>query len=125
MYYTIICIQKNVCINQLKSNDKSFSDSTITLKFGALTHKTWDVDINSIVIFLKLVERKLLIGFLDKVVRSFGQILLKMKGYFKTFKVRNGNKDKSNKLMSMTIYDEKLLEKFKSIQTKIENFKNY
>ena len=125
MYYTIICIQKNVCINQLKSNDKSFSDSTITSKFGALTHKIWDVDINGIVIFLKLVERKLLIGFLDKVVRSFGLILLKMKGYFKTFKVRNGNKDKSNKLMSMTIYDEKLLEKFKSIQTKIENFKNY
>ena len=85
------------------------------MRSGALTHKIWDVDVNGIITFLKLVERKLLIGFLDKVVRSFGLILLKISGYFKTFKVRHENKDKSNKLTFINIYDEKLLEKFKSI----------
>ena len=43
-----------------------------------------------------------------------------MSGYVKTFKVREGN----NKLMSFPIDDEKLLEKYKAIWTKIENLKN-
>ena len=43
-----------------------------------------------------------------------------MSGYFKTFKVE----DKNNELMPFHIDDEKLLEKYKAIWTKIENLKN-
>ena len=42
-----------------------------------------------------------------------------MSGYVQIFKVKEGDKDKNNKLN-----DEKLLEKYKSIQTKIEGLKN-
>ena len=38
-----------------------------------------------------------------------------MSGYFKTIKVKNGDKDKNNKLMSFRINDEKLLGKYKAI----------
>ena len=38
-----------------------------------------------------------------------------MNGYVKTFKVKDGDKDKNNKLMSFCIIDEKLLEKYKAI----------
>ena len=43
-----------------------------------------------------------------------------MSGYAKTFKVEEENKE----LMSLHINDEKLLEKYKAIWTKIEDFKN-
>ena len=43
-----------------------------------------------------------------------------MNGYVKTFKVT----EESNKLMSFGIDDEKLLEKHKTIWTKIEDLKN-
>ena len=46
-----------------------------------------------------------------------------MIGYVKTFKVKEGDKDKNNKLMSFRINDEKLLEKYKSLWTKIEYLK--
>ena len=39
-----------------------------------------------------------------------------MSGYVKTLKIKEGN----NKLMSFRIYDEKLLEKYKAICSKIE-----
>ena len=45
-----------------------------------------------------------------------------MSGYVKTVKVKEGDKDKS-KLMSFCIDDEKLLEKYKAILTKIEDLK--
>ena len=38
-----------------------------------------------------------------------------MNGYIKTFKVKDGDKDKNNKLMSLRIDDQKLLEKCKAI----------
>ena len=38
-----------------------------------------------------------------------------MSGYGKTFKVKDGDKDKNNKLMTFRIDDEKLLEKYKVI----------
>ena len=38
-----------------------------------------------------------------------------MSGYVKTFKVKERDKNKSNKLMSFCIDDEKLLEKCKAI----------
>ena len=36
-------------------------------------------------------------------------------GYAKIFKVKDGSKDKDNKLMSFRINDEKLLKKYKAI----------
>ena len=46
-----------------------------------------------------------------------------MGGYVKIFKVKDGDKDKNNNLMSFGIDDEKLLEKYKTIWTKIEDLK--
>ena len=40
-----------------------------------------------------------------------------MSEYVTTFKVKDGGKDKNNKLMSFRIGDEKLLEKYKTIWT--------
>ena len=48
-----------------------------------------------------------------------------MSGYVKIFIVKDGDKDKNNKLMSFRIDDEKLLEKHKAIWTKIEDLKKY
>ena len=47
-----------------------------------------------------------------------------MSEYVKTLKVKEGDKDKNNKLMSFGINDEKLQEKYKAIWTKIEDLKN-
>ena len=47
-----------------------------------------------------------------------------MSGYVKTFKAKDGDKDKNNKLMSFRINDENLLEKYKGICTKIEDSRN-
>ena len=47
-----------------------------------------------------------------------------MSGYVKVFKFDGGDKDKSNKLMSFRIDDEKLLQNYKAIWTKIEDLKN-
>ena len=38
-----------------------------------------------------------------------------MTGYVKTFKVKDEDKDKNNKLMSFRIDDEKLLKKYRTI----------
>ena len=56
----------------------------------------------------------------EKAIRPLVLIIPKMSGYFKTFKV----KERDNKLMSFRMDDEKLLEKYKAIWTKVENFKN-
>ena len=65
--------------------------------------KIWDVHINNIVIS-KLIETKTnskyLIVYLNKIIRSIVLITLKMSGCVKTFKVKDGNKDKNNKLVS-------------------------
>ena len=47
--------------------------------------------------------------------------MLKMSGYVKTFNVKDGDKDKNNKLMSFHIDDEKLLENYRTIWTKVED----
>ena len=54
-------------------------------------------------------------------MRPLVLIMPKMSGYVKIFKVKEGDKDKNNKLMSFRVDDEKLLEKYKSIWTKIED----
>ena len=72
-----------------------------------------------IIVISKIVETttnfKYLIRYLDEVIRPLALVLPKISEYVKTFKVRDGDKDKSNKLMSFRIDDEKLLEKFKTI----------
>ena len=47
----------------------------------------------------------------------------KMSRYVKTFKVKDGDKDKNNKQISFGIDDEKLLEKYEAIWSKIEELK--
>ena len=82
----------------------------------------WDVNVDNIVIS-KLVETKTnskyLIGYFDKVITPLVLILPKMRGNVKTFKVKDGDKVTNIKLMSFCIDDEKLLEKYKTICTKI------
>ena len=46
-----------------------------------------------------------------------------MSWYVKAFKVKDGDKDKNNKLMSSCINNEKLLEKCETIWIKIEKLK--
>ena len=58
-----------------------------------------------------------MIGYLDKDIRPLVLLMPKMSGYFNTFKVEYRN----NKLMSVFINDEKILEKYKAIWTKIED----
>ena len=48
-----------------------------------------------------------------------------MSGYVKAFKVKAGDKNESNKLMSFHRDAEKLLQKYKAIWTKVKNLKNY
>ena len=88
------------------------------------TRKIWDVDVNNIDIS-KLLEIKnnseYLVGYLDKVIRPLILILPKMSGYFKTFK----DGDNNNKLMSFHIDDDRLLVKYKTIWSKIEDLKKY
>ena len=71
----------------------------------------------------KLVKTKTnceyLIGYLDKTIRPLVLIMSIMNECFKTFKVKDGN----TKLMSFHIDDQKLLEKYKAIWTKIEDLK--
>ena len=60
---------------------------------------------------------KYLMGYLDVVRRQLLLILPKISGYVKTFK-------DNNKLMQVHIDDNKLLEKYKIIWTKMEDLKN-
>ena len=89
------------------------------------TINIWDVNVNDIVIS-DLIEfknnSKYLIRYLDEVIRPLVLILPKMSGYVKTFNTKDGDKDKKNKLMSFCVNDEKLLEKYKTICTKIEDY---
>ena len=52
-----------------------------------------------------------MIGYLDKAIRPLVLTLPKIIDYVKTFKVKDGDQDKSNKLMSFRIDNERLLEK--------------
>ena len=60
----------------------------------------------------------------DKAIKPLLLIMPKMSGYVRTFKVKDGDKDKSSKLMSFHIDDKKLLEKYKAIWAKIEDIQN-
>ena len=65
-----------------------------------------------------------MIGYLDKDIRPLSLIMSKMSGYVQTFKVKDGDQDKINKLMPFWIDDEKLLEIYKALWTKIEDSQN-
>ena len=60
----------------------------------------------------KFIERKTnsnyLIEYSDKPIRPLVLIMPKMRGYVKTFKVKDGDKDVNNKLVFLLIDDEKL-----------------
>ena len=79
--------------------------------------KILDADVNNIFIS-KLIETKnnckYSIGYLDDVIRPLILILPKMSGYVKNFK------DNNNIFMSFCIDHDKLLEKYKTIWTKIK-----
>ena len=60
-----------------------------------------------------------MIDYLDEDIKPLVLILPKMSGYVETFKVE----DRVNKLLSFRIDDEKLLEKYEAIWTKIEDLK--
>ena len=60
-----------------------------------------------------------MIEYLDEDIKPLVLILPKMSGYVETFKVE----DRTNKLLSFRIDDEKLLEKYEAIWTKIEDLK--
>ena len=80
--------------------------------------KTWSVNVDNIVIS-KLVKTKTISKYLigikfGKVAKPLVLIMPKMNGYIKTFKVKEGDKDKNNKLMPFLIDNEKLLERYKA-----------
>ena len=56
-----------------------------------------------------------MLEYLEKLIICAILIMPKRSGYDKTFKVKDEDKDKNNKLMSSHIGDEKLWEKYKSI----------
>ena len=99
-------------LGKIKVAKEKFYGAKISIKINA----------DNIVIS-KLVETnndsKYLCEYLGDFIRSLVLILPKTSGHAKTFKI----KDK-NVLMSFFIDDENLLEKFKSIWTKIEDLKN-
>ena len=103
-----------------------FGEKKVTKKRFILQKsiKVWDVNVYNIVIS-KLIETKpnckYLIVYSDKAITPLDLVRPKISGYVKTFNVKDGDKDINNKLMSFHIDDEKLLEKYKAIWTKIED----
>ena len=79
--------------------------------------KIWDVHVDNKIVS-KLFEIKTNSKF-DKARRSLVLIISKVSGYVKTFKVEK----RINKLMFFRRDDEKLIEKYKAIWTKIEDLK--
>ena len=58
----------------------------------------------------------------DKAIRILALIMPKLSGYVNTFKVKEGDKDKNNKLL--LCIDDKLWEKYKAFSTKVEDLQN-
>ena len=54
-------------------------------------------------------------GYLDKDIIPLVLIKTKMSGHVKPFKGKEGDKNKSDKLMVFCIVDQKLLEKYKAV----------
>ena len=56
-----------------------------------------------------------MIRYLNKAIRSLVLIMSKINVYIQTFKIKDGDKGKRNKLMSFRTDDEHLLEKYQAI----------
>ena len=110
----------------------TFFDSIIMLRFSNAKvakeecywakkkKKNWDVDDDNIFNSKKIETKnssKYMTGYLDEATRPLVFILPKWSVYFKTFE------EKNNKLTFFCV-DDYLLEKYKSIQTKIEDIRN-
>ena len=67
---------------------------------------------------------KYLIGYLDQVIRPLVLILPKMNEHVKIFKDEGEDKNGKNKLLSLRIDGDNLLQKYKTIWTKIGDSKN-
>ena len=87
----------------------------------------WEVNVNNLVIS-KLVDTNnnstYLIEYLGEVTTPLVLTLPKLSEYIKTFKDKGGEKKKNNKLLSLSTDNNKLLEKYKNIWTKIEDLIN-
>ena len=87
------------------------------------TINIWDANVDNIAIS-KLVDTKtnskFLIRFLDKAIKLLVLVLPKMVDMLKHLKV----KMKTIKLMSFSINENELLEKYQAIWTKIKDLKN-
>ena len=87
----------------------------------------WEVNVNNLVIS-KLVDKNnnstYLIEYLGEVTTPLVLTLPKLSEYIKTFKDKGGEKKKNNKLLSLSTDNDKLLEKYKNIWTKIEDLIN-
>ena len=74
--------------------------------------KIWNVNVDNMVVS-NLVETKsnfkYLTGYLDKAIRLLFLIMLTLSGYIKTFKGKDGDKDKNNKVMSFWYADDDIL----------------
>ena len=89
--------------------------------------KIWDVNVDNIFISILVKTKtnsKYLIRYLDKNIRPLVLIIPGMSRYVNTFKIKDGDEDTNNELMSLHIDDEKLWEQYKTIWTKIEDLKN-
>ena len=62
-----------------------------------------------------------MIGYSDKAIRPLILTMPKMGGYVKTFKVKDGDKNNNNKLISFCIDDEKLLERSENFWSRSED----
>ena len=89
--------------------------------------KLWDVNVDNIVIS-KLVKTKgnckYLIEYFDDAIRPLVLILPKTNGYVRKFKDNDQDKNMNYKLMSSSIDNDKLLEKYKIILTRIKDLQN-
>ena len=62
-----------------------------------------------------------MIGYSGKAIRPLILIMPKMSAYVKKFKVKDGDKNKNNKLISFCIDDEKLLERSENFWSRSED----
>ena len=74
-------------------------------------------------LFKTKANSKYCIRHLDKVIKPLILIMPNRLIYAKTFKVKEGDKDKNNKLIFFYIDNEKLLKEFTAVWSKIESLK--
>ena len=65
-----------------------------------------------------------MIGYFDEVIRALVLILPKMSKYVRRYEDKGRGKTKNKKLISWLIDDHRLLEKYKTIWTNIEDLSN-